>query len=321
MILRNRWENGDLEFKHEPVLLKETLDGLNIQPDGIYVDGTLGGGGHSFKIVQRLRNGRLIGIDQDQAALDAAGKRLTIFQDRVTLVKDNYVNIRNILENLHINQVDGILLDIGVSSFQVDNPERGFTYREDAPLDMRMDTDAPLTAKEIVNTYPREELVRIIRDYGEEKFAANIAKHIVQERQTAPIETTGALVRIIEQAVPAAVRRGQSGYAKKTFQALRIEVNSELDVLSGSIDTMIDLLKPGGRLAIITFHSLEDRIVKNKFRANENPCTCPPGFPVCTCGAVSKGRVITRKPIGPSPEELARNKRAGSAKLRIFERS
>jgi len=310
-----------LEFKHEPVLLKETLDGLNIQPDGIYVDGTLGGGGHSFKIVQRLKNGRLIGIDQDQAALDAAGKRLMIFQDRVTLVKDNYVNIRSILANLCIDRVDGILLDIGVSSFQVDNPERGFTYREDAPLDMRMDTDAALTAKEIVNTYPREELVRIIRDYGEEKFAANIAKHILQERQKAPVETTGQLVRIIEQAVPAAVRKGQAGYAKKTFQALRIEVNAELDVLSESIDTMIDLLKPGGRLAVITFHSLEDRIVKNKFRANENPCTCPPGFPVCTCGAVPKGKVITRKPVVASEEELKRNKRAGSAKLRVFEKS
>ena len=310
-----------MEFKHEPVLLKETLDGLNIHPDGIYVDGTLGGGGHSFKIVQRLRNGRLIGIDQDQAALDAARTRLAIFQDRVTLVKDNYVNIRSILADLHIDQVDGILLDIGVSSFQVDDPERGFTYRTDAPLDMRMDTDAALTAKEIVNTYPREELVRIIRDYGEEKFAANIARHIVQERQQAPIETTGALVRIIEQAVPAAVRRGQAGYAKKTFQALRIEVNAELDVLSGSIDTMIGLLKPGGRLAIITFHSLEDRIVKNKFRANEDPCTCPPDFPVCICGAISKGRVITRKPIVPSKDELEANKRAGSAKLRIFEKT
>ena len=310
-----------MEFRHEPVLLKETLDGLNIRPDGIYVDGTLGGGGHSFKIVQRLKNGRLIGIDQDQAALDAAGKRLQIFQDRVTLVKENYVNIRSILADLHIDQVDGILLDIGVSSFQVDNPERGFTYRGDVPLDMRMDTDAALTAKEVVNTYPREELVRIFRDYGEEKFAANIAKHIVQERQTAPVETTGDLVRIIEQAVPAAVRKGQAGYAKKTFQALRIEVNAELDVLSGSIDTMIELLKPGGRLAIITFHSLEDRIVKTKFRANENPCTCPPGFPVCTCGAVPKGRVITRKPIVPSQEELQNNKRAGSAKLRIFEKT
>ena len=309
-----------MEFKHEPVLLNETLDGLNIRPDGIYVDGTLGGGGHSFKIVQRLKNGRLIGIDQDQAALDAAGKRLMIFQDRVTLVKDNYVNIRSILSGLHIDQVDGILLDIGVSSFQVDNPERGFTYREDAPLDMRMDTDAALTARDVVNTYPREDLVRIFRDYGEEKFASNIAKHIVQERHLAPIESTGALVRIIEQAVPAAVRKGQAGYAKKVFQALRIEVNAELDVLSGSIDTMIELLKPGGRLAIITFHSLEDRIVKNKFRENENPCTCPPNFPVCTCGAVPKGRVITRKPIVAAKEELERNKRAGSAKLRIFEK-
>ena len=242
-----------MEFRHEPVLLKETLDGLNIRPDGIYVDGTLGGGGHSFKIVQRLKNGRLIGIDQDQATLDAAGKRLQIFQDRVTLVKENYVNIRSILADLHIDQVDGILLDIGVSSFQVDNPERGFTYRGDVPLDMRMDTDAALTAKEVVNTYPREELVRIFRDYGEEKFAANIAKHIVQERQTAPVETTGDLVRIIEQAVPAAVRKGQAGYAKKTFQAIRIEVNDELGVLERSLDDMIGLLNDGGRICVITF--------------------------------------------------------------------
>jgi len=309
-----------LEFKHEPVLLKETLEGLRIHPDGVYVDGTLGGGGHSFKIIQKLKNGRLIGIDQDQEALDAAGRRLMIFRDHVTLVKDNFVNIENILARLNIDQVDGILLDIGVSSYQVDNPERGFTYRQDAPLDMRMDTDAYLTAKEVVNTYPREELVRILRDYGEEKFAANIAKHIVQARAERPIETTGELLRIVEQAVPAAVRKGQKGYAKKTFQALRIEVNAELDVLASSVDTMIRLLKPGGRLAIITFHSLEDRIVKNKFRENENPCTCPPEFPVCTCGAVSRGRIITRKPITASQEELERNKRAASAKLRIFEK-
>ena len=309
-----------MEFKHEPVLLKETLEGLRIHPDGVYVDGTLGGGGHSFKIIQKLKNGRLIGIDQDQEALDAAGRRLMIFRDHVTLVKDNFVNIENILARLNIDKVDGILLDIGVSSYQVDNPERGFTYRQDAPLDMRMDTDAYLTAKEVVNTYPREELVRILRDYGEEKFAANIAKHIVQARAERPIETTGELLRIVEQAVPAAVRKGQKGYAKKTFQALRIEVNAELDVLASSVDTMIRLLKPGGRLAIITFHSLEDRIVKNKFRENENPCTCPPEFPVCTCGAVSRGRIITRKPITASQEELERNKRAASAKLRIFEK-
>ena len=309
-----------MEFKHEPVLLKETLDSLKIQPDGIYVDGTLGGGGHSFKIVQKLKGGRLIGIDQDQEALDAAGRRLEIFGDKVTLVKNNFVNTGKILADLDIEKVDGILLDIGVSSYQVDNPERGFTYREDAPLDMRMDTQVSLTARDVVNTYPREELVRILRDYGEEKFASNIAKHIVLEREKAPIETTGVLKRIIEQAVPAAVRKGQTGYAKKTFQALRIEVNAELDVLSDSIDTMISLLKPGGRLAIITFHSLEDRIVKTKFRELENPCTCPPGFPVCVCGAVPAGRVVTKKPVIPSEEEQRRNKRAASAKLRVFEK-
>lgn len=309
-----------MEFRHEPVLPEETLESLRIRPDGIYVDGTLGGGGHSFRILQRLKNGRLIGIDQDQEALAHAGARLEVFGDRVTLVKDNFVNIRRILEDLGIEQVDGILLDIGVSSYQVDNPDRGFTYREDAPLDMRMDRQASLTARDVVNTYPREDLVRIFRDYGEEKFAANIAKHIVKEREKAPVETTGELIRIIEQAVPAAVRKGQAGYAKKVFQALRIEVNAELDVLSASIDTMIDLLKPGGRLAIITFHSLEDRIVKNEFRKNENPCTCPPEFPVCVCGKVPKGKVITRKPLVASEEELARNKRAASAKLRVFEK-
>ena len=310
-----------MEFKHESGLIQETIDSLNIRPDGIYVDGTLGGGGHSFKIIQKLKDGRLIGIDQDQEALDASHKRLALFGDRVTLVKDNFVNIRKILENLQIDLVDGILLDIGVSSYQLDNPERGFSYREDAPLDMRMDQGRGMTAKEIVNTCSQEDLARMIRDYGEEKFANNIAKHIVREREVSPIETTGQLKEIIEHAIPAAVRKGQAGYAGKTFQALRIEVNSELEVLESSIDTMIELLKPGGRLAIITFHSLEDRIVKNKFKENENPCTCPDSFPVCVCGAVSKGRVITRKPITPSEEEIARNKRSSSAKLRVFERS
>ena len=309
-----------MEFKHESVLVNETLDSLNIHPNGIYVDGTLGGGGHSFKIVQKLRNGRLIGIDQDQDALDASNKRLAIFGDKVTLVKDNFVNTAEVLKELGIEKVDGILLDIGVSSFQIDNPERGFTYREDVPLDMRMDKSSSLTARDVVNTYPREELARIIREYGEEKFANNIAKHIEEERQKAPIETTGQLKEVIEHAIPAAVRKGQQGFAGKTFQAIRIEVNAELDVLNTSIDSLIGLLKPGGRLAIITFHSLEDRIVKNKFRENENPCTCPPDFPVCVCGAVSKGKVITKKPIVPTPEECARNKRSTSAKLRVFER-
>ena len=307
-------------FKHEPVLVNETIESLKIVPDGIYVDGTLGGGGHSFKIVQKLKSGRLIGIDQDEEALEAAGKRLVIFKDRVTLVKENYVNIKSILDGLGIEKVNGILLDIGVSSYQIDNPDRGFSYKEDSVLDMRMDRDASLTARDVVNTYSKEELARIIREYGEERFANNIAKNIELERQKAPIETTGRLKAIIEQSIPASVRKGQAGFAKKTFQALRIEVNSELDVLSSSIDTMIDLLVPGGRLAIITFHSLEDRIVKNKFRQNENPCTCPPDFPECVCGAVPQGRVITRKPVIPSPEETAVNKRASSAKLRVFEK-
>lgn len=310
-----------MRFEHEPVLLNEVLDSLNIKPDGIYVDGTLGGGGHSFKIVQRLEGGMLIGMDQDSDALEAAGKRLAIFEDRVRVVKSNYVNAVNVLKDLGINGADGILLDIGVSSYQIDNPERGFTYREDAPLDMRMDRDGTMTAKTIVNTYSKEDLTRIIREYGEEDFAANIAKHIVNEREQREIETTGQLAAIIEQAIPAKVRKGSPAVAKKTFQALRIEVNSELDVLEKAIPELIDFLNPGGRLAIITFHSLEDRIVKNAFKKAENPCTCPPNFPVCTCGAVPKGRIVTRKPITPSEEECKKNKRAASAKLRVFEKN
>lgn len=310
-----------MRFEHEPVLLNEVLDSLNIKPDGIYVDGTLGGGGHSFKIVQKLESGMLIGIDQDSDAISAAQKRLGIFQDRVRIIKNNYVNAVKTIKEMGINGVDGILLDIGVSSYQIDNPERGFTYREDAELDMRMDRENALSAKTIVNTYSREDLARIIREYGEEDFAANIAKHIVNEREQQEITTTGQLAKIVEQAIPAKVRKGRSAVAKKTFQALRIEVNSELDVLRNAIPEMIDFLNPNGRLAIITFHSLEDRIVKNEFRKAENPCTCPPNFPVCTCGAVPKGRIVTRKPITPSQEECTRNKRAASAKLRVFEKN
>ncbi len=310
-----------MEFRHESVLLQETIDGLNINPDGIYVDGTLGGGGHSLKIVQKLKGGRLIGIDQDEEAIAAATKRLSIFKDKVTIVKGNFCQTPQILKELGINKVDGILLDIGVSSYQIDNPERGFTYREDAPLDMRMDRERPLSARDVVNSYSKEDLARIIRVYGEDNFASNIAKHIVNAREIKPIETTKELADIIEAAIPAAVRKGQKGFAKKTFQAIRIEVNSELDVLHSSIGEMIDLLNPKGRLAIITFHSLEDRIVKNDFKTAENPCTCPPSFPVCVCGAVPKGRIITKKPILPSEEELEHNKRASSAKLRIFEKA
>lgn len=309
-------------FEHKSVLLYETVDSLNIRPDGIYVDGTLGGGGHAYEVLSRLSgNGRLIGIDQDADAVAAAGERLSVFGDRVTIVRSNYVNIVSVLSDLGINEVDGIYLDLGVSSYQLDTPERGFTYREeDAPLDMRMDQRSETTAADIVNEYSEHDLFRIIRDYGEDRFAKNIAKHIVRARQEKPIETTGELIEIIKAAIPAKVRATGGHPAKRTFQAIRIELNKELEVLTNSIDTMTDLLAPGGRLSIITFHSLEDRIVKTRFRHNENPCICPPDFPVCVCGRVSKGRVITRKPVLPSEEELEENKRSKSAKLRVFEK-
>lgn len=309
-----------MEFVHKSVLLQETIEALQIKPDGIYVDGTLGGGGHSYEICRRLGpKGRLIGIDQDEAAIAAAGERLREFGDRVTIVRDNYVNFPAVMDRLAIPKVDGILLDIGVSSYQIDTVERGFTYKEDAPLDMRMDTRSSLTAKIIVNEYSETELFHIIRDYGEDSFAKSIARHIVRAREQAPIETTGELVEIIKAAVPARIRAVGGHPAKKTFQALRIECNHELSVLENSIDGMIARLNTEGRLAIITFHSLEDRIVKNKFRENENPCICPPDFPVCVCGRTSRGKVITRKPIIPSEEECAENKRAKSSKLRVFE--
>lgn len=309
-----------MEFKHKSVLLDETIEGLNIKPDGIYVDGTLGGGGHSYHIASRLSDkGRLIGIDQDKDAIKAASERLKEFGDKVTIVRDNYTNFRKILDDLNVEKVDGILLDIGVSSYQLDNTERGFSYNADAPLDMRMDDRQKLTAKDIVNEYDEQTLFRIIRDYGEDKFAKNIAKHIVAARREKEIETTGELVEIISGAIPKKLQKNGNP-AKKTFQAIRIELNHELDVLKESIDGMIDSLNIGGRLCIITFHSLEDRIVKQKFKVNENPCTCPPNFPVCVCGKVSKGRIITRKPIVPSDEEIAENKRSKSSKLRIFEK-
>ena len=306
-------------FEHKSVLLYETIDSLNVKPDGIYVDGTLGGGGHALEVCRRLGEyGRLIGIDQDADAIAAASERLRDYEDRVTIVRSNYEEIQSVLKDLGIEKADGIYLDLGVSSYQLDTPERGFTYREDdAPLDMRMDQRNTQTAADIVNTYSEFDLYRIIRDYGEDKFAKNIAKHIVRARR---IETTGELTEIIKEAVPAKVRAVGGHPSKKTFQAIRIELNQELEVLNNSIDTMIDLLKPGGRLAVITFHSLEDRIVKIRFRNNENPCTCPPDFPVCVCGKVSKGRVITRKPVVPSEEEIEGNKRSKSSKLRVFER-
>ena len=311
-----------MAFEHKSVLLYETVDSLNIRPDGIYVDGTLGGGGHAYEVCRRLgEHGRLIGIDQDADAIAAATKRLEPFADKVTVVRSNYENIASVLHDLGIEKVDGIYLDLGVSSYQLDTASRGFTYREDAPLDMRMDQRNTQTAADIVNTYSETELYHIIRDYGEDRFAKNIAKHIVQRRQEKPYETTGELIETIKAAIPAKIRATGGHPAKRTFQAIRIELNHELDVLNRSIDTMIDLLNPGGRLSIITFHSLEDRIVKKRFRDNENPCICPPEFPVCMCGRKSKGTVITRKPIVPGEEELEYNKRSKSSKLRVFERA
>ncbi|MGN0514584.1 MAG: 16S rRNA (cytosine(1402)-N(4))-methyltransferase RsmH [Lachnospiraceae bacterium] len=310
-----------MEFKHKSVLLDETIENLCIKPDGIYVDGTLGGGGHSYEICKRLgEGGRLIGIDQDEDAIRAAGLRLNEFKDKVTIVRDNYRNIADVLKNLSISHVDGIVLDLGVSSYQLDTVERGFTYKEDAPLDMRMDNRNDKTAADIVNEYSEFDLYRIIRDYGEDKFAKNIAKHICMARKNQRIETTGQLTEIIKAAIPMKVRAVGGHPAKKTFQAIRIELNRELEVLEDSIDTMIDLLNPEGRICIITFHSLEDRIVKTRFRNNENTCTCPPDFPVCVCGNKPKGRVITRKPIEPTDEEIEYNKRSKSSKLRVFER-
>lgn len=310
-----------MEFVHKSVLLKETIDSLNIQPDGIYVDGTLGGGGHAYEVCRRLgSHGRFIGIDQDEEAIQAAGLRLSEFGDMVTIVRSNYVSIEEILKSLGIERVNGIVLDLGVSSHQLDTPERGFSYKTDAPLDMRMDVRNDLTAKDIVNTYDEMKLYRIIRDYGEDRFARNIAKHIVRARQEKCIETTGELTEIIKAAIPAKIRMNSGHPAKKTFQAIRIELNRELDVLNNSIDKMIDLLADKGRISIITFHSLEDRIVKTRFKNNENPCTCPPDFPVCVCGKKPKGRIITRKPIVPGDTELENNKRAKSSKLRVFEK-
>lgn len=310
-----------MEFKHQSVLLDETIRNLRVKPDGIYVDGTLGGGGHSYEVCRQLSaKGSLIGIDQDEAAICAAGERLREFEDRVTIIRSNYCNMKKELQKIGITSVDGIILDLGVSSYQLDNSERGFTYREDVPLDMRMDQRNPRTAKDIVNTYSENDLYRIIRDYGEDKFAKNIAKHICAERQKKQIETTGELTEIIKHAIPMKMRAVGGHPAKKTFQAIRIELNRELDVLRDTLDDMIDLLNDEGRICIITFHSLEDRIVKTIYKRNENPCTCPPGFPVCVCGNESKGRVITRKPILPGEEELEYNKRSKSAKLRVFER-
>ena len=311
-----------MEFKHKSVLLEETIRNLKVKPDGIYVDGTLGGGGHAYEVCRQLSaKGSLIGIDQDEAAIEAAGERLQEFGDRVTIIRSNYCNMKKELQKIGISSVDGIVVDLGVSSYQLDNAERGFTYREDVPLDMRMDRRGSRTARDIVNTYTENELYRVLRDYGEEKFAKKIARNICTARTDKPIETTGELIELIKQSIPMKMRAVGGHPAKKTFQAIRIELNQELEVLRNSLDDMIELLNDGGRICIITFHSLEDRIVKTIFRRNENPCTCPPDFPVCVCGKTSMGRVITRKPILPDEEEIAVNKRSKSAKLRVFERT
>lgn len=310
-----------MEFKHTSVLLEETIDNLQIKPDGVYVDGTLGGGGHSYHIAAALGDGgRLVGIDQDEAAIEAAGLRLKPYEEKVTLIRDNYRNARRVLSEIGVGKADGIVLDLGVSSFQLDNVERGFSYKYDTALDMRMDVRQSMTAADIVNNYTETQLYHVIKDYGEEQFAKNIAKHIANARKDKPIETTGELNEIIKAAIPAKMRATGGHPSKRTFQAIRIECNRELEVLKDSLDDFIDMLNPGGRICIITFHSLEDRIVKTAFRRNENPCTCPPDFPVCVCGQVSRGRVVTRKPILPSTEEMEANKRSKSAKLRVFEK-
>ena len=310
-----------MAFQHTSVLLEETVNGLDIKPDGIYADATLGGGGHAYEVCSRLGDkGRFIGIDQDAAAIEAASARLSGFGEKVTIIRSNYCEMKSKLHAIGVEKVDGIVLDLGVSSYQLDTAERGFSYRSDAPLDMRMDQRQQMTARDIVNTYSEADLYRVIRDYGEDKFAKNIAKHIVMEREKAPIETTGQLNEIIRHTIPMKFQKTSGHPSKRTFQAIRIELNRELEVLRDSLDDMIDMLNPGGRICIITFHSLEDRIVKSAFRKNENPCTCPSHFPVCVCGNVSKGKVITKKPILPGKEELEHNSRSKSAKLRIFER-
>lgn len=310
-----------MEFKHYSVLKDETIENLKVQENGIYVDGTLGGGGHAYEVCRRLKNGHFYGIDQDAEALKAAKERLSEFGDMVTTIHSNYANMKGALREHSVEKADGILLDLGVSSYQLDNIERGFSYKYDTPLDMRMDQRQEFSARDIVNTYSEMELFRIIRDYGEDKFAKNIAKHIVRNREEKEIKTTGELNEIIKAAIPAKMRAGGGHPSKKTFQAIRIECNRELDVLRDTLDEMIELLNPRGRLCIITFHSLEDRIVKSAFRKQENPCTCPPEFPVCICGKKSAGKVITRKPIIPGEQELSENSRSKSAKLRVFEKA
>ncbi len=311
-----------MEFSHEPVLLEECIRELRIKAEGVYVDGTIGGAGHALKVCERLSGrGRLIGIDRDEDAVAAAKERLISYKDRAAILRGSYRDLPELLAGEGVRKVDGILLDLGVSSYQLDSPDRGFTYRTDAPLDMRMDRRQALSAYEVVNTYGEDELYQVIRNYGEERFARNIARHICAARSRQPIRTTEELTSIIRASMPAKNRWSGGHPAKRTFQAIRIEVNGELEGLEQALDPCIDLLNEGGRLAVITFHSLEDRIVKNCFRRNESPCTCPPDFPVCVCGKKSKGFVVTRKPILPSQEELEQNPRAASAKLRVFEKT
>ncbi len=309
-----------MDYRHKSVLLNESIEQLQIKPDGIYVDGTLGGGGHALEICKRLKSGRLIGFDRDADAIEAAKERLDEYRDRVTILHSNYCEMKDRLPELGVSSVDGVILDLGVSSYQLDTAQRGFTYREDVPLDMRMDQRQTQTAKDIVNGYSEVELTRVIRDYGEEKFARNIARNIVIAREKKELETTGELIQVIKSAIPMRERAVGGHPAKRTFQAIRIELNHELDTLENALEPIVDLLNDKGRICVISFHSLEDRIVKEKFRTFENPCTCPKEFPVCVCGKKPKGRVITRKPIVPSEQEIEQNSRAKSAKLRVFER-
>lgn len=320
---RNKEKDEELkmEFNHISILLKETMEYLNLKPEGIYIDGTLGGGGHTYEICKRISDqARVIGIDQDEDAIKAAKDRLKEFGNKITIVQSNYSEIQSVMTQLNIEKADGILLDLGVSSYQLDTIERGFSYKENAPLDMRMDRRQDKTAKDIINQYTEQELYEIIRDYGEDKFAKNIAKHIVRVRKDKPLETTYELVDVIKAAIPMKIRMKTGHPAKKTFQAIRIELNQELTVLKNTLSSMVDLLNDQGRICVITFHSLEDRIVKNCFRLEENPCTCPSSFPICVCGNKPRGKIITRKPILPSEEELMHNSRSKSAKLRVFER-
>ncbi len=308
-----------MDYNHKSVLLEESIDGLNIKSDGIYVDATLGGGGHTYEILKRVKTGKVIGIDQDDYAIERASEKLKEFNNFIP-VKSNFHNISEILKNLNIEEIDGIIFDLGVSSFQLDIPERGFSYNHDMPLDMRMDKNQTTTARHIVNGYDESELTRILRDYGEESWAARIAKFIVQERELEFIETTGQLVSIIKKAIPKQVRQDGSHPAKKTFQAIRIEVNKELEILENTIKDAVTALKNGGRICVITFHSLEDRIIKNTFADLNKDCICPPEFPQCICNHRRKLKIITRKPIIPTEDEVIENNRARSAKLRIGER-